>query len=156
MTRQFIRASPPARRRAVLIVAAGALLGVLAIQFASATLSQVNSVPLMRRWLWAAGALASGGALAAGSYLAWLGRKVQQAGQFPLPNQVVIRDTRVRQGRAAVQLAWLAWACAVAFWLAGLAIPLLVGGLIRSLDSYVGEDRSPPPRAVRRTRPRSQ
>jgi len=73
------------------------------------------------------------GALAAGGYLAWLGYRIRQAGQFPLPDQVVIRDTPVRQGRAAAHLSWLAWACAVALWAGGIAIPVLIARLLRSL-----------------------
>ena len=133
MTQEIIRANPAARRRAIWIAVAGALLGILALQFGSTMLRQVTSEAVMRRWLWAAVALASGGALAGGSYLAWLGRQVYQAGRFPLSNQVVIRDTPLRQGRAALQLAWLAWACAAALTVAGIMIPLLVLSLIRSL-----------------------
>jgi hypothetical protein len=134
MPRQIVAANPVARRRAAWILVTALVLGLPTVAFLSATLRQVTSEAVMRRWLWAAVALTSGGALAAGSYLAWLAHRIQQAGQFPLPGQVVIRDTPVRQGRAAAHLSWLAWACAAAMWAAGIAIPVLIARLLRSLS----------------------
>jgi hypothetical protein len=133
MPRPIVTANPVARRRAAWILVTALLFGLPALALLSAMLRHVSSAAVMRRWLWAAVALACGGALAAGSYLAWLGYRIRQAGQFPLPDQVVIRDTPVRQGRAAAHLSWLAWACAVALWAGGIAIPVLIARLLRSL-----------------------
>lgn len=133
MTRKMVPADPAARRRAVWLIGSAALLGAPALAILLATLREEPSAATIRRWLWTTVAFASGGALAAGAYLAWLARRVHQAGQFPLPGQRVVRDTPLHEERAARQLAWLGWALAAALWAAGLALPVLLWRLLHNI-----------------------
>jgi hypothetical protein len=87
----------------------------------------------MRAWLWGVAGLASGGGLAFGAYLAWMARQVLRTGQFPVPGQRVVRDTVVRQGRAARRIALLAVAGAALLWATSLTLPVLLWRLLRSL-----------------------
>ena len=133
MTDQVIPADPVLRRRAVSLLLAGTVIGMLALTIVSAHLRQVSSVAILQRWLWGAVALASGGGIAFGAYLVWLARQVLLAGQFPPPGRRVIRETRVRRGRAARQIAWLAMGTAGTMWAVSLALPLLLWRLLRLL-----------------------
>jgi hypothetical protein len=133
MTRQMVRADPALRQLVVWLVLGATVLGTLGLAAASAYLRQVTSPATMRWWLWGALGFASGGGLAFGCYLARMGFHVPRAGQFPVPGQRVVRDTPVRQGRSARQIAWLAVSAAVVMWVASLALPLLLWRLLRSM-----------------------
>jgi hypothetical protein len=133
VTNEVIRADPGLRRRALWLLLGLTLLGAVALLVLSAHLRAVSSPQVMRRWLWATVALASGGGVACGFYLLHMARHVLRAGQVPVPGQRVIRDTPVRRGRAAKQFAWVALASAGAMWTISLALPLLLWRLLRLL-----------------------
>jgi hypothetical protein len=133
MTHQMVRADPGLRRLAAWLVLGATVLGTLGLAAASTYLRQVTSPATMRWWLWGALGLASGGGLAFGCYLARMGYHVLRVGQFPVPGQRVVRDTPVRQGRSARQIAWLAVGAAVLMWVVSLALPLLLWSLLRSI-----------------------
>jgi hypothetical protein len=72
----------------------------------------------------------------AGIYLIWYGRKIAEAGRYPLPEAWVWRDTPIRRGGAAVKLARLHYA-------AGAVIAVLGIGLAAYL--WIMLDRLAPP-----------
>jgi hypothetical protein len=135
MTDQVIPGDPVLRRRAVTLLLAAAVIGALVLTIVSGHLRQVSSVAILQRWLWGTVALASGGGVAFGAYLAWLARQVLLAGQFPPPGRRVIRDTRLRRGRAARRIAWLAMGAAGVMWAVSVALPLLLWRLLRLLGA---------------------
>jgi hypothetical protein len=101
------RADPAARRASVLIIACGAVVGVVLIGLAGALR------PEFERWLaedprprleWVMAALslmASGPLLGLAWYLWRLGHRIRRAGAFPPPGFKVVRDTPVETGQAA-------------------------------------------------------
>jgi hypothetical protein len=105
------RADPVARRRAVLLVAGGAVMGVLliaAFERARAPLGDwIRSDPGQAARRAQRVALVSSGVLVAplfglATYLWLLGARVVRAGRFPAPGQRVLRDTPVLRGQPAV------------------------------------------------------
>jgi hypothetical protein len=129
----MVPADPTLRRRAIWLLLAAAAVGGFVLTAVSARLREVNSLATMQRWLWGAVGLTSGGAVVFGLYLASLARRVFRSGQYPPPAQRVIRDTAVRRGRAARQVAWLILGAAGALWAISAALPLAIWRLLRLL-----------------------
>jgi hypothetical protein len=105
------RADPGARRQALILVGAAALVGTLLLlgfeRYGESLRDWVLSDPEQSRSrlrllfiLFAAGASAP--LLAFGGYLWVLGHKIVSAKQFPPPGQRVVRDTEVVEGEAAM------------------------------------------------------
>jgi len=134
-TEQMIPADPALRRRALWLFLALTVLGTLALLAVSAHLREVTSRAVMQRWLWGVVGMASGGGVVFGFYLIQLARRVLHSGQYPVPGQRVIRDTPVRRGQAAKQIAWFALAAAGAMWAFSVALPLLIWRLLRLLGA---------------------
>jgi hypothetical protein len=45
--------------------------------------------------------------MASGLVMAWYGRKIRRCGQCPPPDAWLARDTRVRRGKSAINIAWI-------------------------------------------------
>lgn len=121
------KADPEARRQALLIVVAGALVGVLCLlaieRYRDPLLDWISAEPAasaqrFRRVLLAAAALLTLPLLGIAAYLWALGRRIEAAAAFPPPGMRVIRDTPVVSGASAVSrgrwLKRLALICVIA------------------------------------------
>ena len=63
------------------------------------------------------------------------GNRIVRAKRFPLPGQKVVRNTRIRQGEAAITHARRLQTLSVALILTCAAIPILLAGIVRSLTA---------------------
>jgi hypothetical protein len=130
------KADPAARRRAILLVAGGALAGTLLIAagalFRAPLLEWLQSEPRLLLLLMAAAL--SGPLLLLAAHLWSLGTRVLQARQFPPPGHRVIRDTPVVAGPAAISRGRGLKALALVLGVAAVLLSLLLwrlGALIR-------------------------
>ncbi len=138
------KADPRARRRALLIVGAGTLVGVL-------LLATVDSGrPAFEAWVDAdrharsrlvAGALIllmAGPAIAMSVYLWRLGTQIVQSRRFPPPGRRVVRDTPVVIGEAAARAGRWLRILAVALGVSGLLLAVLLWRLVSRLTAIGG------------------
>jgi len=114
MNRDVIKATPTNRLRAV---AALLLAFVIAVGLKHLLPQKVAGMILPAAWL------------GASLYFVQLGRKLLRAGQFPLPNAWVMRDTPVQRGKPVIIRAY-------AFIVGGCFMSLLSGALLLFLSVH--------------------
>jgi hypothetical protein len=132
---QIMPADRQARRTAIWLTIAAALLGLAVFGLLTAITEELESLAAesprlaMERAatvLEVSLAIAAALALIAAVWLARLATRILEVGQYPLPGARLTRDTAVRTGLAARRIAWLGFFCAVVLALA--AVGLLVTG----------------------------
>lgn len=138
-TERFIEPTPASRRRLLALAALGIAAGA-ALQFwlLPRLFAFVALLPLCERFRWLQGLLL--GTLGAmplfGLWAACHAGRLLKAGQWPLPDAIVWRRTRVLTGRAVTWRAYalLAWACVA------VSVPLL-GAHALGRAGLLGEPR---------------
>lgn len=133
-------ADPAARRRAVRIGAAVALIGAAAVWLVDRRLERAldplaaggDPAAAMATVL-AAGAVLGLGLLAIALWMVAFARRIEQAERFPPPGTRVVQDTAVRHGAAARRLAYGLYAGALVLFVGGVAIPWTLWRLLESL-----------------------
>lgn len=135
------KADPAARRRSLLAVGiAGLVLFALLVGALLLGLDRRELAGAIAAHLLAAPrhgvALVSIGVAPVALYAIYMlvfGARVIRARRFPLPGQAVVRDTPIREGRAAVARGRLLQILAALLLLASLALPLIFARLLNSL-----------------------
>jgi hypothetical protein len=139
------RADPAARRKAVIILAVAAVLGLSAIAVLESHMGDIES------WLeqniefllqhthvvFIATLVMVLPVLGAGVYLLVLGNRIVRSQRFPPPGLAVIRDTVALEGARAVRRARIIQALAVLLLCAASAIPVFVWSLFESLAKEI-------------------
>ncbi len=133
------KADPAARRRSLLFVGlAGIVLLLAGLVFGFDSTDRIGAIAEIilespRRSVIAMAVGAVPVVLFA-IYLFVIGARVIRAERFPLPGQAVVRDTPIREGRAAVVYGRVLQALAVLLMLAAAALPVV---LARVLDTLI-------------------
>ena len=137
------RADPTTRLVALLAVGAGGTLAIVSGFFATAFPEITSSIRNALTAFFVASPhllpVASGiGVLPVifvSIYLYSFGNRIVRAKRFPLPGQKVVRNTRIRQGEAAITHARRLQTLSVALVLTCAAIPIFLAGIVRSLTA---------------------
>jgi hypothetical protein len=142
VSRDIRRADPVLHRRAVLIVAAGTLIGALLIflferyqgQMQAWLLADPSALETRMRAVLVMVALVLFAPLAAFGVWCWrFGGRVREAAMFPPPGVRVVRDTPVVEGAAALARALGLRALAVSLWAASVLFCVLLWRMARWL-----------------------
>ena len=136
-------ADPTARRVALLAVGAGGLLAIVvgfcATAFPETTSSIKNALTgffvTSPHLLPIASGIGVLPVIFVSIYLYSFGNRIVRAKRFPLPGQKVVRNTRIRQGEAAITHARRLQTLSVALILTCAAIPFILAGIVRSLSA---------------------
>ncbi len=134
------KADPAARRKSLLIVGlAGIVLLVAGLLFGFDEPDRIDAIAGLILESPRIGVIA----MAVGAfpivlfaiYLFVVGARVVRAERFPLPGQAVVRDTPIREGRAAIFHGRVLQALAVLLALAAAALPVILARVLDTLPN---------------------